>query len=59
MPIGRCEIYRSNGENQRSKEFYEFTIDKPGTYRVKAVAKFRIEQEQQNDVKLTSFLQMV
>lgn len=35
--------YRVNGEGFRSREYYEFIITEPGSYRVKAVAHFRVE----------------
>ncbi|RED66319.1 hypothetical protein DFP95_101818 [Cohnella lupini] len=38
-------IYRNNGLDQRSKEFYEFVIKKPGKYTVKSKAEFRIKNE--------------
>ena len=49
------EIYSHNGEGQRSKGFYEFTIKKPGKYKVKVNAEFRIEYKgNEYDFKLTS-----
>jgi hypothetical protein len=35
--------FRNNYEEHRSKEYYEFQIEKPGTYKVKTIATFRIE----------------
>ncbi len=35
--------FRNNYEEHRNKEFYEFQIEKPGTYKVKTIATFRIE----------------
>lgn len=40
------ESYRNNGEEQRSKEFYEFRIPTPGRYKVQVQAEFRITREQ-------------
>jgi len=34
--------YRNNGEEQRSKEYYEFKINKPGVYKIKTEAKFQV-----------------
>ncbi|MBH5319642.1 hypothetical protein I6N90_17745 [Paenibacillus sp. GSMTC-2017] len=39
------QVYTHNGEEQRSKEYYEFTIHKAGKYKVKAIVKFRITYE--------------
>ncbi|UJF35516.1 hypothetical protein [Paenibacillus hexagrammi] len=53
--LGAGEVYRNNGEKQRSKEFYQFTIKKPGHYKVKAVAEFSVKDEEGNkNQKLTS-----
>lgn len=38
--------YRDNGEDQRSKEYYEFNIDKPGKYTIMTTVKFRINDEE-------------
>ncbi|OBR65187.1 hypothetical protein A7K91_00465 [Paenibacillus oryzae] len=35
--------FRNNYEEQRNKEYYEFQIEKPGTYKVKTIATYRIE----------------
>ncbi|MFC5987784.1 hypothetical protein [Marinicrinis lubricantis] len=32
--------FRYNGEDHRSKAYYEFTMSEPGTYRVRATATF-------------------
>lgn len=34
--------YRNNGEEQRSKEYYEFKIAKPGKYKVKTKVEFQV-----------------
>ncbi|CAM3153348.1 hypothetical protein PASE110613_17880 [Paenibacillus sediminis] len=39
------DIYRNNGIGQRSKEFYEFVIKKPGKYKVISKAEFQIKNE--------------
>jgi hypothetical protein len=40
------EVYRNNGEEQRSREFYEFTINNAGNYKVRTIVKFRINHDQ-------------
>lgn len=37
--------YRDNGEGQRSDEYYQFVIQKPGTYKVKANVEFWVESK--------------
>ncbi|MWC30939.1 hypothetical protein [Paenibacillus sp. MMS18-CY102] len=39
------EVYRNNGKGQRSKEYYEYVIAKPGRYTVKTKVEFRLENE--------------
>jgi hypothetical protein len=46
------DIYRNNGQDQRSKEYYEFVIDKPGNYTVKSKAEFWIQNEENKKAEL-------
>ena len=39
------EIYRYNGEEHRSKEYYEFTINKAGNYKARTTVNFRAANE--------------
>jgi len=39
------EMYRNNGEEHRSKKFYEFTINKAGNYKVRTTVKFGVKNE--------------
>lgn len=50
--------YRNNGEDQRSKEYYEFKIDKPGKYTIKTTAQFQISNEEFeiSSVELNEFI---
>lgn len=41
------EVYKDNGEEQRSEEFYTFVIDKPGRYKVRTNVEFQIEHNQE------------
>lgn len=40
------ESYRQNGEEHRSKEYYQFIITNPGRYKVKAKAEFKVSYGQ-------------
>lgn len=49
--------YRNNGEGYRSKEYYEYMIDKPGKYKIKTSAKFQIRHvEASEEFNLSSSL---
>ncbi|WP_168122418.1 hypothetical protein [Paenibacillus sp. HB172176] len=41
--------YRNNGEEHRSKEYYEFKIDKPGVYKIKTRAIFWVRNGEETD----------
>lgn len=40
------EVYNNNGEENRSKEYYEFQINSPGTYYIKTKAEFRMKNKE-------------
>lgn len=37
------EVYKKNGEEQRSKEYYEFKLIEPGKYKVKTIVHFEVD----------------
>lgn len=37
--------YRENGEEHRSRAYYEFTISEPGRYEVRVTADFRLAKQ--------------
>ncbi|SCY87244.1 hypothetical protein SAMN05720606_11119 [Paenibacillus polysaccharolyticus] len=39
------EEYRNNGQDQRSKEYYEFVIHQPGNYKVKTNVEFMMNND--------------
>ena len=49
------EEYRNNGQEQRSKEYYEFVIHQPGNYKVKMHVEFMMNNEgKQKKISLSS-----
>lgn len=46
------EVYRHNGQDQRSREFYEFVIKKSGEYTVRSKVEFWIQTEDNQDENL-------
>ena len=40
--IGPSEVYRNNGEEHRSREFYQYTIQNPGIYKVRTTGDFNV-----------------
>lgn len=52
------QSYKNNGEGHRSKEYYQFILNTPGQYRLKAKAVFYVNHEgkmEQKEIK-SSFL---
>ena len=45
--IGPGEVYRNNGEEHRSREFYQYTIQHPGIYKVRTTAEFNVVDNNQ------------
>jgi hypothetical protein len=41
-------LYKNNGHDQRSKEYYQFVIKEPGNYTVKSKAEFQLQSEDTN-----------
>ncbi|WP_434752328.1 hypothetical protein [Paenibacillus amylolyticus] len=49
------EEYRNNGQDQRSKEYYEFVIPQPGNYKVKTNVEFMMDNDgKQKKISLSS-----
>ncbi|MDP9701576.1 hypothetical protein J2T16_004518 [Paenibacillus intestini] len=49
------EEYRNNGQDQRSKEYYEFVIHQPGNYKVKTHVEFMLNNDgKQKKISLSS-----
>nr|WP_154982838.1 hypothetical protein [Paenibacillus xylanexedens] len=49
------EEYRNNGQDQRSKEYYEFVIHQPGNYKVKTNVEFMMNNDgKQKKMSLSS-----
>ncbi|KAA8787555.1 hypothetical protein EC604_27355 [Paenibacillus amylolyticus] len=49
------EEYRNNGQDQRSKEYYEFVIHQPGNYKVKTNVEFMMNNDgKQKKISLSS-----
>ncbi|MBY0202438.1 hypothetical protein [Paenibacillus cucumis (ex Kampfer et al. 2016)] len=49
------EEYRNNGQDQRSKEYYEFVIQQPGNYKVKTHVEFMMNNDgKQKKISLSS-----
>ncbi|MGF6355789.1 hypothetical protein ABIE27_003704 [Paenibacillus sp. 4624] len=49
------EEYRNNGQDQRSKEYYEFVIHQPGNYKVKTHVEFMMNNDgKQKKISLSS-----
>ncbi|MGO4530364.1 hypothetical protein AB4Z30_14880 [Paenibacillus sp. 2TAF8] len=55
VEIRSGEEYRNNGQEQRSKEYYEFVIHEPGNYKVKMHVEFMMNNEgKQKKISLSS-----
>ncbi|WP_342554839.1 hypothetical protein [Paenibacillus sp. FSL R7-0652] len=55
VEIGPGEEYRNNGQDQRSKGYYEFVIDQPGNYKVKTHVEFTMNNDgKQKKISLSS-----
>lgn len=49
------EVYRNNGQDQRSKEYYQFVIHQPGNYKVKTNVEFLMNNDgKQKKISLSS-----
>lgn len=49
------EVYRNNGQDQRSKEYYQFVIHQPGNYKVKTNVEFMMNNDgKQKKISLSS-----
>lgn len=53
------ESYRDNGEEHRSKEYYEFVLTEPGEYSVRAKAHFHVEGSDGKRVEIELFSEPV
>jgi len=56
MEIKPNEEYRNNGEGQRSIEYYQFLIQKPGNYEVKTNVEFWNMKEKNHQINISSDL---
>ncbi|WP_145328574.1 hypothetical protein [Paenibacillus xylanexedens] len=55
VEIGPGEEYRNNGQEQRSKEYYELVIQQPGNYKVKTHVEFMMNNDdKQKKISLSS-----
>jgi len=56
VKINSNEEYRNNGDGQRSIEYFQFLIQKPGNYKVKTNVEFRIIDEKNHQINISSDL---